>query len=91
MMVLITNKKKPNVNIVIGIVSKVNKGLIKIFSKPITATNNIAERTSNTSTNQNKYVQPNTTATLNAIFNKICNIAPSLIKPKIQKLLYYKK
>jgi hypothetical protein len=75
MIVFITNKKNPKVNIVIGIVSKVNKGLIKIFNKPITATNRIAERTSNTSTNQNKYVQPKTIATLNVIFNRICNIA----------------
>jgi hypothetical protein len=75
MMVLITNKKNPKVNIVIGIVSKVNKGLMKIFNKPITATNKIAERTSKTSTNQNKYVHPKTMATLNVIFNRICIIA----------------
>lgn len=74
MMVLITNKKNPKVKIVMGIVNKVSKGLMKIFNKPITATNKIAERTSSTSTNQNKYVQPNTTATLKAIFNNICII-----------------
>lgn len=71
MMVLMTNKKKPRVNMVMGIVSIVSNGLTKIFSKPITATNRMAERTSCTSTNQNKYVQPNTTATLNAIFKSV--------------------
>lgn len=71
MIVLITNKKKPRVKIVIGIVRMVSNGLTKIFNKPITATNKIAERTSVTSTNQNKYVQPSTTATLKAIFKSV--------------------
>ena len=75
MMVLMTNKKNPKVKTVIGIVNIVSKGFMKIFNKPITATNKIAERTSFTVTNVNKQVQPSTTATLKAIFKSVCNIA----------------
>lgn len=54
MIVFIINKKKPKVNTVIGMVSIVSNGFTKIFNKPITATNRIAERTPSTCTNQNK-------------------------------------
>jgi len=56
---------------VMGIVRIVSNGLTKIFSNPITATNRITDQTSSAFTNQNKYVQPNTTETLNAIFKKV--------------------
>ena len=89
--VFTTNRKKPKVNTVIGIVSIVNKGFTKIFNKPITATNNIAACTSSTLTNQNNLVQPITTATLKAILKNYCNIENLFFIPsKIQKQLVKK-
>lgn len=54
MRILITSRNNPNVNTVIGMVSKISKGLIKVFSNPSTNATRSAVSVLFTSTPFNK-------------------------------------
>jgi hypothetical protein len=65
---LITNKNKPRVIMVAGIVRKINSGLTKIFKSPITTATIIASQNDSTCTPGSKYAAINTVKLLKSNF-----------------------